>query len=163
MISPRPLLRRHGLDDQIAAASRRQRRLSLRNSRLQEGYHLGLGEGRYLRQPDEAILASAAHKDLVRIWQGRPIVERETDSFGIRSQREHAIGRTFSCAKSDDEEVVIVIHQLVSSGIAFTKGLTHVSNKLAHLRIELGNETRKLLCGRNGRPGFCGFFQERSR
>jgi hypothetical protein len=51
----RPLLGRHGLDDGVASAGSRKRRLPLSDGRAQEGFDLRLREGRRAFQADEAL------------------------------------------------------------------------------------------------------------
>jgi len=69
--------------DRTTPSAGGQRVLSLGYGSVDQGSHLGVGEGFRRWQANKTILAAAALQDFVRIGDGGTPVKRQADTFGV--------------------------------------------------------------------------------
>ena len=148
--SSRSLLLGDRSDDQPAPATSGHRCPGLDQSCPNERLHLRQVQDRRRRNPDEAILAAAAEQKIVRVGQGRAVVERQPDSVCGRRDRHHAIGRPLRRTVPNHKEVVVVVHQLVGRRHQPAERPPRRADHSLILVVELFDECFQLFLRRSG-------------
>src|SRR6185436_20271473 len=67
-------------------------------------------------EPDKPILLAASFKDFGRVRQRSTVIKREHDTVCRRGNGNDAVGRSLRGTVPDDEEVVVVVHELKRRG-----------------------------------------------
>src|SRR6185503_6391143 len=95
-------------------------------------------------QADEPRLAPRSLQDAFRIGKLRAVQEEQVDPARSGGDREDRLRRPRGRGVADDEEVVVVVHELVGGGEAPSKGLAHGTDERLVRPVELGDEAPEL-------------------